>query len=451
MSETQALLTGPAAGFPEFTPAGQRAFNQAYATLVHVAERFGFTPLETAAVERVATLSSKGVLDKEVYGLRRLKAEDGDDSKDLGLHFDLTVPMARYVSANQQHLVFPFRRWQSQPVWRGERPQVGRYRQFYQFDLDHVGRDTLPVAADAEVLAAAFMGLQALGVGPFVLRVNDRRLLTGLLDWAGFATEEAKHSAMKVIDDLEKVAPDVAHSRLVAIMPEAKVGALLDLLRAEDGLAALAQVDLPDVGQAGLASVTAVLSLAKTLAGLGAGADGDGHSIRLDLSIVRGLDYYTGTVAETTLLDAPELGSICSGGRYENLTAALGGSQLPGVGMSFGLSRLMVHLLGLPKFANLAATPALVGVTCQNEAALPAYAKLAQGLRAAGLNVEQCLGGAALGTQIKNLAKRGVVWAVMANADELAAGTVQVKHLPSGVQTLVPVGELAAHIVNSKH
>ncbi len=451
MNETHGLLTGPAAGFVEYTPAGQRAFNQAYARLVRVAERFGFTPLETAAVERVATLSSKGVLDKEVYGLRRLKAEDGDDSKDLGLHFDLTVPMARYVSANQQHLVFPFRRWQSQPVWRGERPQVGRYRQFYQFDLDHVGRDTLPVAADAEVLAAAFMGLRALDVGPFVLRVNDRRLLTGLLDWAGFGTEEAKLAAMKVIDDLEKVAPEVAHERLVAIArenmaPEAKVGALLDLLRAEDGLAALAQVDLPEVGQVGLASVQQVLGLAKTLAGLAK----EDRSIRLDLSIVRGLDYYTGTVVETKLLDAPELGSVCSGGRYENLTASLGGNQLPGVGMSFGLSRLMVHLLGLPEYANVAATPALVGVTCQNEAALPAYAALAQSLRTAGLNVEQCLGGA-LGTQIKNLAKRGVVWAVMANADELAAGTVQLKHLPSGAQTLVPVAELAEHIVNAKH
>ena len=446
MSEMHALLTGPAAGFPEFTPAGQRAFNQAYATLVQVAERFGFTPLETAAVERVATLSSKGVLDKEVYGLRRLKAEDGDDSKDLGLHFDLTVPMARYVSANQQHLVFPFRRWQSQPVWRGERPQVGRYRQFYQFDLDHVGRDTLPVAADAEVLAAAYAGLRALGVGPCVLRVNDRRLLTGLLDWAGFATEEAKLAAMKVIDDLEKVAPEVAEARLVAIASDAKVAALLNLLRAEDGLAALAQVDLPEVGQAGLASVTEVLGLAKTLAGLAK----EDRSIRLDLSIVRGLDYYTGTVAETRLLAAPHLGSICSGGRYENLTASLGGSQLPGVGMSFGLSRLMVHLLSLPEFANLAATPAQVGVTCQSEAALPTYAALAQTLRAAGLNVEQCLSGA-LGTQIKNLAKRGVVWAVMANADELAGGTVQLKHLPSGAQTLVPVAELAGHIVNAKH
>ena len=446
MSEMHALLTGPAAGFPEFTPAGQRAFNQAYATLVHVAERFGFTPLETAAVERVATLSSKGVLDKEVYGLRRLKAEDGDDSKDLGLHFDLTVPMARYVSANQQHLVFPFRRWQSQPVWRGERPQVGRYRQFYQFDLDHVGRDTLPVAADAEVLAAAYAGLQALGVGPCVLRVNDRRLLTGLLDWAGFATEEAKLAAMKVIDDLEKVAPEVIKERLSYIAPQARVHAIYELVTSKDSLKALRDVSLPEQGRQGLESIEEVLRLARILT---TSKDTE-RNIKLDLGIVRGLDYYTGTVVETKLLNAPELGSVCSGGRYENLTASLGGTQLPGVGMSFGLSRLMVHLLSLPEYASLAGTPALVGVTCQNEAALPAYAALAHSLRTAGLNVEQCLGGA-LGTQIKNLAKRGVVWAVMANADELAAGTVQLKHLPSGAQTLVPVAELAGHIVNAKH
>lgn len=429
-------LVGDVSGFPEYLPQQQRGFEHAVATIRRVYERFGFVPLETACVERTETLLAKGIAAKEVYGLRRLNVEDGEDgSKDVALRFDLTVPMARYVVQNQGALVFPFRRYQIQPVWRGERPKAGRYRQFYQCDIDTIGDGSLPMTADAEVIACAHEALVALGVGKFTMRVNNRKLLAGLLAWAGFADAQA---AIKVIDDVEKVGWDKTAKLLHDLAPDAKVDAFVKVLQAPAPLASIPAE--AGVGEA-VDELKRVIDLAREMAGVST----MDASIKADLTIARGLDYYTGTVVETTLGAAPELGSICSGGRYENLAASLGKKPFPGVGLSIGLSRLVSWLLTQEPYVSLPLSPAKVVVTCQDAALADHYAKVAAMIRKAGIATEMALGGA-LGTQFKNADKKGIRYAVIIGQTEFAAQQAVVKDLQSGVQETVALADVAKRL-----
>lgn len=436
MSKSSVPLVGAISGFPEYLPRQQRGFNLAAGRVRDVYERFGFTPLETAAVERAETLIAKGIAAKEVYGLRRLAADEGEGDKELALRFDLTVPLARYVVQNQNDLVFPFRRYQLQPVWRGERAQAGRYRQFYQFDIDTIGDGSLPLAADAEVLAAGAMALEALGVGAFTLRVNNRKLLAGLLRWAGIH-DDNQLLAIKLVDDAEKVGWEKTEAGLVAL-GSPLAGPLVKLLRAAEPLRVLQEVELDDEGRAGAAELATVLELAR---GMGAPA----NALKADLTIARGLDYYTGTVVETRLHAAPELGSIMSGGRYDNLTANLGKKQMPGVGISIGISRLCSWLLAQEPYASLPASPAMVLLACQDETLLTHYAQVAGNLRAHGVAVEQALGGK-LATQLKNADKRGLRYALIIGQQEMETGTAMLKDLTTGTQESVALANLPARL-----
>jgi histidyl-tRNA synthetase len=430
-------LTGAASGFPEYTPAQQRAFDLAVNTIKSVYESFGFTPLETAAVEKLSTLESKGISAKEVYGLRRIQAaegEDGGSSAGLALRFDLTVPMARYVVENVGQLVFPFRRYQVQPVWRGERAQAGRYRQFYQFDIDTIGDGSLPLAADAEVLAAGFMALEALQVGDFTLRVNNRKLLQGLLEWAGFAGEKLQ-PAIKLIDDAEKVGWEKTAELLRELNEKGQVSKLVEVLQSA-GPDELAELELNDEGQQGLAELTEVMNLATAMLG----QTNSNSELKVDLTIARGLDYYTGTVVETKLHNAPELGSIMSGGRYEDLAASLGKKKMPGVGISIGISRLMAYLLSLHHYAKLGATPADVLVAVADENTLPAMAAMAQELRAVGVKVELGFPGKGLGQQLQTAEKRGLKWAVTG----VDGSKVKLREFASRKETVVAIGDILA-------
>ena len=433
-------LVGDVGGFPEYLPRQQRGFDLAMQRIKAVYESFGYTPLETAGVERIETLVSKGISAKEVYGLRRLNAEDGDDgAKDVALRFDLTVPMARYVSQNWGELVFPFRRYQTQPVWRGERPQSGRYRQFYQCDVDIIGDGTLPLSADAEVLAVAVTALDKLGVGGFTLRVNNRKLLEGIIRWSG-ATDGAV--AIKLIDDAEKVGWEKTQMLLQEKAGTAadKAKKLCAVLRAEE---AVPSAELDEEGRIGFEELQTVLALTRDML-----PEALHPALAADLSIARGLDYYTGTVVETRLHAAPELGSICSGGRYENLTASLGKKVLPGVGLSIGLSRLMSWLLGQADYAALGATPATVFVACQDEALRGYYSEIARMLRDAGISVEQHTGEQKLGTQMKNADKRGIAWGILANAEDAEARQVQVKNLQTGEQQAIVLHDILSFFEN---
>lgn len=326
-------------------------------------------------------------------------------------------------------------------MWRGERPQKGRYRQFHQFDLDIIGDGTLPFAADAEIVAGGLETLRAAGFkdDQLTVRVNNRKLLSGLLMWAGFP-EDAVTRGIKVIDDAEKVGWDKTKVLLAEAAPEAKgkLDDLVALLRDEEPLKAVGGLQLNPLGAEGFDELQTVISLARTMAGL----SGASRTVVADLTIARGLDYYTGTVLETRLHPAPELGSIMSGGRYENLTASLGKKTMPGVGIGIGISRFASWLLGQPGYAGLAAGPATVLVACQDEKLLAHYASVAQELRSAGLRVEQSYGGQNLGTQLKNADKRGVAYAVIIGESERASGMAVVKNLSSGEQRACALGEL---------
>ncbi len=402
----------PISGFPEYLPAQQRAFDAITAKIRHAYESFGYTPLETAAVERTEVLISKGIDAKEVYGLRRLAAVQagaGDDdttgAKDVALRFDLTVPTARYVAQNYGQLVFPFRRHQIQPVWRGERPQKGRYRQFHQCDIDYIadGAGNLPLAADAEILACAFTALNSLNL-KFTMRVNNRKLLNGLFAQAGLATPASRHTALKIIDDLEKQPRKVTLEKLQALTPKAE--ALLDVLTQKS------PVVVDDHTREGWDELQQVLAAAN-----GSIAMQQATTIVADYTIARGLDYYTGTVVETTLHDAPELGSICSGGRYENLAESLSDRALPGVGISIGLGRLGMWLVEQAPWQDYAATPAHLYVAY-------GLGKVASKLRAAGFKVEEGLEDKPLGKQLMGAEKRGLTQAVLnAEGDTLTLRT----------------------------
>ena len=426
-------LVGAVSGFPEYLPAQQRGFASMVDKVRAVYEGFGFTPLETAAVERIETLTSKGIDAKEVYGLRRLAAEDGGD-KELALRFDLTVPLARYVVQNQGALAFPFRRYQVQPVWRGERAQAGRYRQFYQFDIDTIGDGSLPLAADAEVLAAAAAALDALGVGDFTMRLNNRKLLEGVLRWAKAKDVKA---AIKAVDDAEKVGWDVTEDLLVD-----KAGIAADvaprlcrfLRKGEADSLEIPVGELDEAGREGMKELVEVLRLAHAML-----PEALRGRIVADFAIARGLDYYTGTVVETRLHAAPELGSICSGGRYENLTESLGKKKMPGVGISIGLSRLCAWLLGQPGYAGLAATPAKALVGAKDGATLGDAARVAAALRAAGVAVEMALEADNIGKQFMRAEARGMAFGVTVGKD----GKVSLKTFATRAEEPLDVAAIA--------
>lgn len=399
-------------GFPEFLPAEQLAFDTIIGKITGIYKSFGYVPLETAAVERIDTLTSKGIDSKEVYALRRLNAQGDEGDKDIALRFDLTVPLARYVAQNYADLVFPYRRYQCQPVWRGERPQYGRYRQFHQFDLDVIGDGKLPVTADAEVIAAAHQAITAvLPEGEaFTMRINNRKLLSGLVEGAGYNGDEI-YKAIKVIDDLEKVKPEEAADRLTDINPKANVEALLTQIRTTD----LSQLSgLNADAQQGLAELQEVVTTLNQLVSNTA-------NLKVDLTIARGLDYYTGTVVETKLHAAPELGSICSGGRYDNLTESLADRSLPGVGLSIGISRLSAWLMGQPPYNTMAATTAQVIVTGSRAATICQHLRNAHlHGSAAPIPCELALGDKSAGQHFMNAQKRGIKYGIVAEADKLA-------------------------------
>ena len=414
-------------GFPEFLPSEQLAFDTIVSKITAVYQSFGYVPLETAAVERIETLTSKGIDSKEVYALRRLNAQGDDGDKDIALRFDLTVPLARYVAQNYSDLTFPFRRYQCQPVWRGERAQKGRYRQFHQFDLDVLtdGANSLPLAADAEVIAGAHNALKAVlpeGTN-FTMRINNRKLLTGLVEGAGYAAGDETYAAIKVIDDLEKVTPEEATAKLKAINGNVNVDNLLSQIRTKDlstltGLNAQARQGLEDLQE-----------VLKTLSYL---IPQTSH-LTPDLTIARGLDYYTGTVVETRLEPAPELGSICSGGRYDNLTASLSDRNLPGVGLSIGISRLAAWLMSQPPYNAMPATMAKVIVVGSKAPTI------CQHLRSAGIACELALGDKSPGQHFQVAQKRGINYGIVAEDSGLSLRTFADRsQLPLEESTLIP-------------
>ena len=423
-------------GFPEYLPAGRIVEQHVLDVVRRVFERHGFASIETRAVEPLEQMLRKGEIDKEVYVLRRLHAAPDEGDAGLGLHFDLTVPLARYVLENAGHLHFPLRRYQIQKVWRGERPQDGRFREFVQADIDVVGTGSLPYHYEVElplVMAAALGALQEIGVPPVRILVNNRKVAEGFYRGLGLTDVEA---VLRSIDKLDKIGADKVAALLVA-----ETGADEDQARACLALASIHGSDEGVIDRVrDLAADRGVVSelLEEGLGELGAliraAAVRAPGVVVADLKIARGLDYYTGSVYETVLVGHEQLGSICSGGRYDTL-ASDGSTTYPGVGLSIGVSRLVSRLLTAGLVRATRSVPSAVLVAVSSEEARERSDEIAAQLRARGIPVEVAPSAAKFGKQIKHADRRDIpfVWFV----GELVDGVVspdQVKDIRSGDQ-----------------
>ena len=429
----------PLSGFPEFLPAQRIVELQVLDTVREIFELHGFTPVEVRAVEPLEQLLRKGEIDKEVYVVSRLQGADDDQptggsagstgsaerSGDrLGLHFDLTVPFARYVLQNAGRLEFPFRRYQIQKVWRGERPQEGRFREFTQADIDIVGRDTLDFHHDVEVALVMTEVFASLPIPRTLIRVNNRKLAEGFFQGLGARPPEA---ALRALDKLDKVGPDRVRTTLVA---EAGLGeaAAAQCLR----LAEISGSDDTVVERVRALGVTHPLleqGLTELMAVVEAAEARRPGALVADLKIARGLDYYTGTVFETELEGFESLGSICSGGRYDAL-ASDGKVTYPGVGISLGVSRLLVPLLTSGYLTASRSVPSCVLVAVNDETDRAASEAVAESLRNRGINTEVAPTAAKFGKQIRHADRRGIPYVWFIGAD----GVHSVKDIRSGDQ-----------------
>ena len=392
-------------GFPELLPSGRVIEQYVLDVARQVFELHGFLSLETRAVEPIENLQS-GEIAKEIYVLRRMHAADGEADPGLGLHFDLTVPFARYVLENSAQLEFPLRRYQIQKVWRGERPQDGRFREFTQADIDVVGSSSLAFHHEIEMAVVMSTLLAKLPIPPAIIQVNNRKLAEGFYLGVG-ATDT--QGVLRAIDKLDKIGADRVRVLLeteAELTPEAAVKCIqLASIKTPDAsfvdqVRALGvQNDLLDEGLSELAAVVT-----------GANAERPG-SVVADLRIARGLDYYTGTVYETQLVGFESVGSISSGGRYDNL-ASDGKQSYPGVGISLGVSRLVSVLIGRDLVSVSRTVPSAVLVAVTDEASRPASELVARQLRNRGISCEVAPSADKFGKQIRFADRRGIpfVW-----------------------------------------
>ena len=436
----------PLSGFPEWLPDGRVVEQHIIDVLRRTFELHGFVGLETRAAEPLEQLLRKGETSKEVYVLRRLqegKDTDDDAGGRLGLHFDLTVPFARYVLENAGRLTFPFRRYQIQKVWRGERPQEGRFREFVQADVDVVGADELPYHYEVElplVIADAFAALAEVGVPPVRILVNNRRVMEGFASGLGLTDTDA---VLRSIDKLDKIGPD-AVADLLAVQAAAspdQARAMLELASIHGGDTGVVDEVLALAGRHGVSDPLLDTGCAELAALLDAAAERAPGVLTADLRIARGLDYYTGSVYETVLVGHEDLGSICSGGRYDSL-ASDGTTAYPGVGLSVGVSRLVSRLLSAELARATRAVPSAVVVAVASEDARGDSERVAAALRARGIPVEVAPTAAKFGKQIRYADRRGVpfVWFPATPERGGPDGSVvpatddEVKDIRSGVQ-----------------
>jgi histidyl-tRNA synthetase len=424
-------------GFRDFTPSmmipRERLIDQAKA----VYRSFGFSPIDTPALEYTEILLGKGgdETDKQMY---RFEDQGG---RDVGMRFDLTIPFARFAAQNIGQLGTPFKRYHVGTVWRGEKSQRGRYREFIQCDFDTIG--TTSATSDIETALVIYELFRALGFERFTIRINDRRVLTGVLDQLGLV--ERQTDVLRVLDKLGKVGEAKVTAELCESVGLTAAQAA-DVLRfaglegnpREILAAARELVGTSEVGQLGVASLVGLFEGVEA-----AGADLDRFA--LDPSIARGLDYYTGVIFETFLDDLPEIGSCCSGGRYDDLASLYTKEKLPGIGASLGVDRLLAAMEDLGMLPETSA-PCPVFLPLFEKDREGDYLCLAQELRAAGVGVEVYPESKKLGAQLKYADRRGFGLAVIVGSSEFEAGTAQVKDLGTGEKTDVPRAELAAYL-----
>ena len=415
-------------GFMELLPAPQQQMERIMEVLRKTYSLYGFTPLDTPVIESSEVLLAKagGETEKQIYRFQK-----GDS--DLSLRFDLTVPLAKYVALHYNELSFPFRRYQIGKVYRGERAQRGRFREFYQADIDIIGDGKLDITNEAEIPSIIYQTFTSLGLTRFQIRVNNRKILNGFYAMLGLT--EQSGDIMRTVDKLDKIGAGKVRTCLTEdvgltaeqadeIMQFISITGsnrqVLDALAGYQG-----RHELFDQGLDELNTVTRYLSAFGV----------PEENFAVDLTIARGLDYYTGTVYETTLLDHPEIGSVCSGGRYDNLAAYYTDRQLPGVGISIGLTRLF-YVLGEQGLLNpqLPTAPADVLILPMTQDLTPAI-RLATRLRSAGVRTQLYTEQKKFKAKMNYADKLGVPYVVFLGDDEIAAGQVACKDMTSGEQT----------------
>lgn len=418
----------PLSGFPEWLPAGRIVEQHVLDSLRRTFELHGFAPIATRAVEPLDDLLRKGETSKEVYTLSRLHddaAAAAARERQLGLRFDLTVPLARYVLEHAGRLAFPFKRYQIQSVWRGERPQDGRFREFIQADIDVIGAEELPFHYEVELPLVMAEALARLPIPPVRIAVNNRKVAEGFYAAVGL---EDVDGVLRVVDKLDKIGPDAVTEILLG------QGATPAQARACLDLAAISGPDASVADRVRALGATSPLleeGLAELVALLeGAAAHDGGGTVVADLKIARGLDYYTGSVYETTLVGHEGLGSICSGGRYDSL-ASDGTRTYPGVGLSVGVSRLLARLLGADLVTASRSVPSAVVVAVADEAERAVSNRVAAALRARGIPVEVAPAAARFGKQIRHADRRGVPYVWFPGRD---GAPDEVKDIRSGAQ-----------------
>jgi histidyl-tRNA synthetase len=434
-------------GVMELLPRDQIAFQRMLDVIRRNYERFGFLPVETPVFELSEVLLTKtgGETERQVYFVQSTGSLEQGGQPELALRFDLTVPLARYVAEHEHDLAFPFRRYQIQRVYRGERAQRGRFREFYQCDIDVIGKDALSVRHDAEMPAVIHAVFSELGVGPFTIQLNNRKLLRGFFEGVGIGEGERQALVLREIDKLDKRGADAVRATLTG----EGFGLAADVVdrimafvqsRSDSHEDALARLSALGTGNAtleqGVAELREVLALLKAY-GL------PEKNYALNFSIARGLDYYTGTVYETTLDDHPQIGSVCSGGRYEDLASHYTKSKLPGVGISIGATRLFWQLreAGIVSTAE-SSVEVMVGLV--DDSRLPDSLDIARRLRAAGINAEVQLEPKKLAKQFQYADRAGIRFVVLFGDDEAARGVVKVKDLKTQDQFDLSRDEMAA-------
>ena len=421
-------------GFMELLPAPQQQMERMMDILRRTYALYGFTPLDTPLIEASEVLLAKGGGDTEKQIYRFTKGD-----ADLSLRFDLTVPLAKYVALHYNDLAFPFRRYQIGKVYRGERAQRGRFREFYQADIDVIGDGKLDIVNEAEIPAIIYRTFTALGLRRFQIRVNNRKILNGFYAMLGLTHKSG--DIMRTVDKLDKIGPEKVAACLrddCGLTDDQAAEILRFIAITGDNAAVLAALrsyagrnDTFDQGLAELETVVRHL-----------GAFGVPEAnFAVDLTIARGLDYYTGTVYETTLLDHPEIGSVCSGGRYDNLAEYYTDRQLPGVGISIGLTRLF-YVLGEQNMLNdqLPTAPADVLVLPMTDD-LSAAVALATALRDAGVRTQLYTEAKKFKAKMSYADKLAIPYVVFLGEDEIAAGTVTCKDMTSGEQTTLPFAD----------
>lgn len=411
-------------GFMELLPAEQIQFNQMKQTIEETYQCYGFLPLDTPIVELQEVLLAKagGETEKQIY-----QFEKGDNK--LALRFDLTVPLAKYVAKNYGNLSFPFRRYQIGKVYRGERAQKGRYREFYQCDIDIIGDETLDIVYDAELPSIIYTTFTKLGFEDFTIRINNRKILNGL--FSHYAQTQNSVDILRIVDKIEKIGKEAVEAELGKLgLPEETIKGILAFIEiegtTEEKIAQLKAMSIQDATfLQGVQELEEVIQYVR-LFGV------PEKNFQIDLSIARGLDYYTGTVYETFLEGYRELGSVCSGGRYENLAEYYTNKKMPGVGISIGLTRLFdkleeLHLITVEK--ESIADVLLVPVS-QKE--LPEAIKLATQFRKQSIRTEVYIANKKIKAKMKYADKLKIPYVIVLGEEELQTNTLKVKNMQTG-------------------